>query len=364
MGTRLLVVDDSVMVRKFLSDLLAEEPTFEVIGTAANGRIALSRVQQLRPEVVILDVEMPVMDGLEALKEIKRVDPKIKVIMFSAFTRAGASVTVDALTLGAEDYVTKPSNMADLAEAREAVGGQLIPKIKAITVGNGWVGEAPAIAPVQPVLARPTVPSLQKVDILAIGTSTGGPNALAELFSQLPENLPVPIVIVQHMPPEFTELLAERLTRESKIPVAEGADGTVLREGRAWIAPGDYHMVLARRLGTVQIQLNQDPPENSCRPAVDVLFRSVEWVYKNRALGVVLTGMGEDGLRGAQAMHRSGAPIIAQDESSSVVWGMAGAVARAGIVDGVFPLHAIAGEIVRRVQVGRTSAYRPDTEVG
>jgi two-component system chemotaxis response regulator CheB len=203
--------------------------------------------------------------------------------------------------------------------------------------------------PVQPpAVVLPPIRS-GAVDIVAIGSSTGGPNALAELFFHLPADFPVPIVIAQHMPPLFTQLLAERLTRESPIPVEEASEGAVLQPGRAWIAPGDHHLVLARKRGAVQLSLNQDPPENSCRPSVDVLFRSVECVYKNRVLVVVLTGMGEDGLKGGQVLHATGASIIAQDQESSVVWGMPGAVARAGITDKVLPLGEIAGEITRRV---------------
>ena len=352
MPIKILVVDDSVVSRKFLSDLLAGQADLEVVGSAVNGKMALAKVGMLDPDLVLLDVEMPVMDGIATLKELKRTAPDIHVIMFSSHTRAGAAVTVEALTLGAADYVPKPADLFDADSARREVAGQLLPKINAL-FGRGVTATAPPPAPPPPLPETRFTPGRKTVDLVAIGSSTGGPNALAAIFAQLPGDLPVPIVVVQHMPATFTPMLAERLTRQSALEVSEAAEGTRLAPGQAWIAPGGKHLVLGRRLGAVSAHLNMDPPENSCRPAVDVLFRSVAATYRHQALAVVLTGMGEDGMRGAQELHRHGAPVIAQDQESSVVWGMAGSVVKAGVADAVLPLSAIAAEIVRRVRTGR-----------
>ena len=352
MPIKILVVDDSVVSRKFLSDLLAGQAGLEVVGTAVNGKLALAKVESLQPDLVLLDVEMPVMDGIETLKALKRTAPDIHVIMFSSHTRAGAAVTVEALTLGAADYVPKPADLFDADSARREVSGQLLPKINAL-FGIAQTAPTPPPAAPPPLPETRFTPGRKSVDILAIGSSTGGPNALADIFAQLPGDLPVPIVVVQHMPATFTPMLAERLTRQSALQVSEATEGTRLSPGQAWIAPGGKHLVLNRRLGAVSAHLNLDPPENSCRPAVDVLFRSVAAAYRHQALAVVLTGMGEDGMRGAQELHRHGAPIIAQDQESSVVWGMAGSVVKAGVADAVLPLSAIAGEIIRRVNWGR-----------
>jgi two-component system chemotaxis response regulator CheB len=350
-ATRVLIVDDSVVARKVISELLSSDPAVEVAGTAANGKIALSKVRSQRPNLVLLDVEMPVMDGLETLRELRRMEPDLPVIMFSSFTHAGARITVEALTLGAADYVAKPKNLSDAA-SREAVAGELIRKIKAISRA-GAVMSSPNI-PVSPRPRRAEEPAPgHRVDIVVVGASTGGPNAIAEVFANLPRNIPVPILLVLHMPAEFTPIYADRLTRGSRLVIREARDGTVLEPGQAWVAPGGYHMALSRKLESVRIVLNQDPPENFCRPALDVLFRSVGRVYRNRALGVIMTGMGEDGLLGAKALRDVGAQIIVQDEDSSVVWGMPGAVAKAGIADKIVPLQDIADELVRRVSAKR-----------
>ncbi len=349
--TRVLIVDDSVVARKVITDLLSSDPALEVAGTAANGRIALSKVRSLRPDLILLDVEMPVMDGLETLREIKRLEPDLPVIMFSSFTRAGAKVTVEALTLGAADYVAKPKNLSD-ATSQDAVTKELVSKIKAIASARGKIIESDALVSPRPLPAE-EIAARHRVDVVAIGASTGGPNAVAEVLGSLPTDIPVPILIVVHMPSAFTPIYAERLSRSSRLVVREARDGVVLEPGQVWLAPGDYHMTLSRKLALVQIKLNQDPPENFCRPAVNVLLRSVSRVYRDRALAVLMTGMGEDGLRGAELMHAQGAQIIAQDERSSVVWGMAGAVAKAGIARKIVPLREIGYEIVRCVKVER-----------
>lgn len=347
---RILVVDDSVVVRRLLSDTLSQDPTLEVVATASDGRIALAKIPVLKPDLITLDVEMPVMDGLATLAEIRKLYRKLPVIMFSTLTERGASATLDAIALGASDYATKPSDTGSPAAAVECIQTELIPKIKALC--------CPVV--LQPRLAAKAGPPVKvrtgprpRIEIVAIGTSTGGPNALAEVLQRIPSDFPVPIVVVQHMPPIFTKLLAERLASRSAIGVEEGRAGAVLSPAHAWIAPGDFHMRVIRAGLGFRLNLNQAPPENSCRPAVDVLFRSVAETYRASTLGVVMTGMGSDGVRGAEAIRQAGGEVIVQDEASSVVWGMPGLVQAAGQADGIYPLSDLASEITRRVRQGR-----------
>lgn len=365
---RVLVVDDAVVFRKAIGDAVAGDSELELVGTAPNGSIALSKIPQLNPDVVTLDVEMPELDGIGTLTEIRKRWPKLPVIMVSAHTAEGAAVTLRALELGANDFVTKPTGMGSITAAMEALRRDLVPKVKALAWGH-TTGSAsklrPAIAhasspaahapmpPAMPVLVnRPPVSPGRRLDLLAIGCSTGGPNALAELIPLLPKDLPVPVVIVQHMPPMFTKLLAERLGQKSAIAVHEGVDGKMLKPGECWIAPGGQHMVVVRQGENLVLRLNQDPPENSCRPAVDPLFRSIAATGVT-TLAVVLTGMGEDGLRGGTLLVEKGNPLIAQDQATSVVWGMPGAVVKHKVAEGAYPLAQIAGEIVRRLKAGR-----------
>jgi two-component system chemotaxis response regulator CheB len=345
--TRILVVDDAVVFRRLVSDVLNADPALEVVGTAANGRIALAKMTQVNPELVILDVEMPEMDGLATLAELRKHYPRVPVIMFSALTERGASATLDALALGAADYFTKPANVGGLDASLQVIRDELVPRIKALCPAAA----APPRAAASKVGFPAPVPGrAQDIDVLAIGASTGGPNALAELFSGLPADFPVPILIVQHMPPMFTRMMAERLSSQYALRVEEGASGTILQPGRGWVAPGDYHMAVVRDGLNVRVLIHKDPPENSCRPAVDVLFRSVAQTFGANTLAVILTGMGQDGLRGCEAIRAAGGQIVAQDEATSVVWGMPGFVVRAGLADRVLPLPQIAGEIVQRVR--------------
>jgi two-component system chemotaxis response regulator CheB len=346
---RILVVDDSVVIRKMLADTLSKQPGFEVVAWAGDGRIALSKIQQLHPDLVTLDVEMPVMDGLETLRELRKLHPKLPVIMFSTLTERGASTTLDALSLGASDYATKPSNTASQAVAIAAIEAELIPKIKALCPGT--LPRPKTLPPPPPPRERQR--TKQPIEIVAIGTSTGGPNALAEVLPHLPKDFPVPVVVVQHMPPIFTRLLAERLARQCSISVAEGSSGASLCPGRVWIAPGDFHMTVVRAGLSRRLDINQNPPEHSCRPAVDPLFRSVAAAFQANVLGVVMTGMGADGVIGARHIRQAGGEVIIQDESSSVVWGMPGLVYAAGQADAVYPLDQLAQEITRRVLQSR-----------
>jgi two-component system chemotaxis response regulator CheB len=351
---RVLVVDDAVVIRRMVADELSADPDIEVV-PAANGKIALAKLTQVNPDLVLLDIEMPELDGLTALREIRKVYPKLPVIMFSALTERGARATIEALALGATDYFTKPTGPGGAEASLRLIRDELVPEIKTLCRRT-----TPRDAPHSPAAPTPGVPGTRPeavrsgpVEIVAIATSTGGPNALTDLFGGLPGDLPVPILLVQHMPPMFTQLLAERLTAQSALKVEEGRAGTVLAPGRAWIAPGDFHMAVAREGTRVHLVLNQDPPENSCRPAADVLFTSVARAFGSGTLGVVLTGMGRDAYRGCEAIRAAGGQVIAQDEPTSVVWGMPGFVARGGLADRVLPLGLIAADIVRRVRAGR-----------
>jgi two-component system chemotaxis response regulator CheB len=349
---RILVVDDSIVIRKLLSDTLSGDRALEVIATASDGRIALAKIPQLKPDLITLDIEMPVMDGLETLTAVRKLYPKLPVIMFSTLTEHGAAATLDALSLGASDYATKPSNTGSAAVAIERNRAELIPKIKALCgIAPLKLLPLPGSRPALKVRTR----SNPRIEIVAIGTSTGGPNALAEVLPRIPDDFPVPIVVVQHMPPIFTRLLAERLASHSVIPVDEGSAGEILSPGHAWIAPGNFHMTVNRAGLQARLNLNQGPAENSCRPAVDVLFRSVAEAYGANVLGVVMTGMGADGVLGAQAIRDAGGDVIIQDENSSVVWGMPGLVHASGLADAAYPLDQLASEITRRVLQSRAS---------
>jgi len=347
---RILVVDDSVVIRRLLSDTLSGDPALEIAGVASDGRIALAKIPLLKPDLITLDIEMPVMNGLETLAAVRKLYPKLPVIMFSTLTERGAAATLDALALGASDYATKPSNTGSPAVALERIRIELIPKIKVLC------GVAPLKLLPQPA-ARPALKvrlrSNPRIEIVAIGTSTGGPNALAEVLPRIPNDFPVPIVVVQHMPPIFTRLLAERLASRSAIPVEEGRAGASLSPGHAWIAPGNFHMKVIHAGMGWSLNLNQGPQENSCRPAVDVLFRSVAAAYGANVLGVVMTGMGSDGVLGAQDIRDAGGDVIIQDEASSVVWGMPGLVHASGLADAAYPLDHLATEITRRVLQSR-----------
>lgn len=354
---RVLIVDDSSVVRRIVADELGAADDIEVAGSANNGAVALEKVAQLAPDLVVLDIEMPEMDGLTALSHLHERHPRTPVIMFSSRTELGAAATLEALSRGASDFFAKPSGPGGLDAARQVIRTELIPAIRELgRPKRAVLRETPPVtAPAATRAPRPAPPTAPpaRVDVLAIGASTGGPNALAELFAALPAGFPLPIVVVQHMPPMFTKLLAERLSKVSKIPTVEAEAGATLEPGRAWIAPGDFHLEVAREGREVRVKLHQDSPENACRPAVDPLFRSVAATYGRHALTLVLTGMGQDGLRGCEAIRAAAGQVLAQDEASSVVWGMPGAVTRAGLADRVLPLSLLAGEILRRTRVGR-----------
>jgi two-component system chemotaxis response regulator CheB len=360
---RVLVVDDSVVIRRLVTQALAEDPGIEVVGAAANGAIALQRIPQANPDVVTLDIEMPEMDGLETLKRIRQQYKDLRVIMFSTLTQRGATATIDALMLGADDYVTKAANVGKVSESLAALRGDLVPRINQFFLRKEAPSPRPPVAMGPQVAAAGrgapqregacrTVPAFRPhiaPGAIVIGVSTGGPTALSVIVPQFPATFGLPILVVQHMPPLFTRLLAERLQKLTALTVVEGREGDVVRGGAIYIAPGDHHMRVRRQGDQVVLALDQGPPENSCRPAVDVLFRSVRDVYGGRVVSVVLTGMGQDGLRGVEGLKGAGARVIVQDEASSVVWGMPGAIARANLADAVVGLNDIVPEILRHV---------------
>jgi two-component system chemotaxis response regulator CheB len=358
---RILIVDDSVLIRRSLANALARDPNLEVVGSASNGRIALMKIPLLHPDVVTLDVDMPDMNGLQVLAEIRKLYPKLPVIMLSEPVDRAAAATLDALTMGAKDYVTKPDVAMNADDVWRILSGELAAKILLHCPGETREPPSPnlraGIPPDRALLQTTANRAAPRVDVLAIAVSTGGPNALMDLVPRFPADFPVPILIVQHMPPIFTKLLAERLAAKSNISVAEGhMDQTVL-PGGAWIAPGNFHMVVEIDHGSVRIRIQEDPPENFCRPSADVLFRSVVEVYGARVLAVVMTGMGRDGLRGCEKIHAAGGQILVQDEASSVVWGMPGLIAKAGIADQILPLQGLAPEIIDRVWRNRPGPF-------
>ena len=347
---RVLVVDDSVVIRRLVAHALSEDPALEVVGAASNGAIALERIAQLDPDVITLDIEMPDMDGLTVLRRIRKQAGRPRVVMFSTLTDRGAALTLESLALGADDYVTKAANVGSLDRSMASLRTQLLPKIKQFFLLTG----APPVAASPKPSGMAPVPFRRECQprVLAIGVSTGGPTALGAIMPQFPADFPLPILIVQHMPPLFTRFLAERLQTATKLRVEEAANGAKVAPGTVLIAPGDYHMRVRTQGAETVVRMDQSPPENSCRPSVDVLFRSVGEVYGPAVISAVLTGMGQDGMRGAAVLKAGGAYVIAQDEATSVVWGMPGAVAAAGLANCVIPLDAVVPEVLRQIGKG------------
>ncbi len=351
---RALVVDDSVIIRRLVTHALGEDPNVEVVGSAANGSIALKMIPLVRPHVMTLDIEMPEMDGLETLRNVRKLYPDLIVIMFSTLSERGAAVTLEALTLGANDYVTKVANCGSLDQSMARLRGELVPKFKQFfSIAGEQVPVAPARKSVNGVAPLATRPASAKPRVacqaVVIGVSTGGPPALATIMPMFPSGFQPPILIVQHMPPVFTRLLAERLQTLTKLQVHEATHGMPVEAGNVYIAPGDYHMKVVRKGTSIITTLDQAEPENSCRPAVDVMFRSAADVWGASAMAVILTGMGRDGLRGIERLRAEGSYVVAQDEASSVVWGMPGAVVTAGLADCVVDLKCVVPEIQRHL---------------
>lgn len=343
---KVMVVDDSVVIRKLVTDVLSSDPGIQVVGTAVNGRVALAKLDQLKPDVITMDIEMPELDGIATVRAIRALGCRTPIVMFSTLSERGATATLDALAAGASDYVTKPANVGSVAQSMDSVRAQLIPKLKVLTGRpvDATPRPAAAVVPRPPVARR--VPRREPA-VLVIGSSTGGPEALSRVLPALPADLPVPVLVVQHMPPVFTAQFAQRLDRLCPLRVVEATAGVTLAPGTVHIAPGDFHLTVARAGSLRRTALDQGPAENFCRPAVDVLFRSAVTAYDGAVLSVVLTGMGSDGRIGTGAVREAGGTVIAQDQASSVVWGMPGSVVQAGHADEVVPLDRVADTLLR-----------------
>ncbi|MEQ1832238.1 MAG: chemotaxis response regulator protein-glutamate methylesterase [Candidatus Eisenbacteria bacterium] len=382
--TRVMLVDDSPAVRQIVAEAIAGEPSLELVAQAGNGAIALQRLAMYRPDLIALDVDMPVMNGLVFLRELQRHASRPHVIMFSSYTREGARVTLEALDAGAADFVTKPAGTLGRAAALQQVRDELLPRIRAIMSG---VPPAPHDAPAGPIVAEPP-PMLSRsalerarardqaapenrqpahptgsrsqrprteaptVQVVAIAASTGGPPAVKQVLDALPADFPVPVVIVQHMPALFTGPFAERLDATCALEVREAQAGERLVRGQVRVAPGDFHMEITNRM-THRVELHQSPLVNGVRPSADILLHSLARNHGTGVLAVVLTGMGHDALSGCEAVHAAGGQVLVQDRRTSVVWGMPRAIEEAGLADDVLPLGGIAQAIVERVQVGR-----------
>lgn len=340
---KVLVVDDSAVIRKILSEILKEDPELDVVGMASSGKSALQQIDYLKPDVVTLDIAMPEMDGLETLRHIRSKDTRLPVIMFSSLTEEGAVATMEALDLGANDFIAKPSARGQASQTGDRIRNELKERIKALARAHGSATDPTSLQ----ALAAKRRTSSEPAEVKAIGIaiSTGGPNALVELVGAVSPELTVPIFITQHMPPYFTRILADRLSSRGNLQVVEAQHGHRVEPGRVYIAPGDFHLEVACEAEQLFIVLSQAAPENSCRPSADVMFRSLARTYGPNLLALVMTGMGADGQKGCEVVKRYGGVVIAQDEASSTVWGMPGAVVTAGLADEVLPLdklgHAI-----------------------
>jgi len=357
---RVLVVDDTVVYRRIVSEILASLPGVEVLSAAANGKIALQKMEQLHPDLLTLDLEMPEMDGLEVLRQLKAKNSPVGAIMLSAFTTSGADATVAALKLGAFDFVLKPSGTdtdSNIEELRRELGHKIEAFARSRSLREA-VGDSSGPQPVatrkassaSEVVRRMSIiaqPASGKPEVVALGISTGGPQALSRMLPQLPGDLAAPMLIVQHMPPKFTASLAHDLNSRCQLAVSEAAGDDAVVPGRILIAPGGRQMKLDREGERLVVRVTEDPPENHCRPAVDYLFRSVAHVCGPNAVGVIMTGMGSDGALGCRLLKRRGATIITQDEATCVVYGMPKQPTEEGLADAVVPLERMATEITR-----------------
>lgn len=367
---KVLIVDDSVLYRKVLSDILLTFPDVEVIGSASNGKIALEKISKLKPDFITLDFEMPEMDGLQTLKALKKDFPQVFAVMVSAHTKDGAEVTMQALEEGAFDFIAKPTT-GGISESQRQIKGQLRPIVNTMVLKKTLYKNkpltnirqdlnklaAPVPAPSKPFSQETVTTDISrrmssiirrgKCEVVGLGISTGGPNALTHVIPRLPQSFKVPMLIVQHMPPVFTAALAESLNKKSAVTVVEGVDGTVIMPGTVYIAPGGKQMKIERDENSkaVRLKITDDMPENNCRPSVDYLFRSIAEVYGGNSLGVIMTGMGADGVKGLAVLKKLGTKVIAQDEATCTVFGMPMEAIKACVVDVVAPLDNIADEI-------------------
>ncbi len=359
---RVMVVDDSAVVRGLLVRTLEQDPAIQVVASVSNGENALKAQDKHKIDVIVLDIEMPVMDGMTALPKLLSADPGVKVIMASTLTMHNAQISLEALAKGASDYIPKPGSGIHLSTAEE-FKRSLLEKIKALASKKRPVAAATAKKPLigkaktaagsasGGIELRPFGKS--KPQVLAIGSSTGGPQALLKLFGMLKTSVQLPILITQHMPPNFTTILAQHIAKATGAPAAEGKDGDVLKGGHVYVAPGDYHMRVKRSGTDVVLRLDQQPHVNFCRPAVDPMLDSLAEVYGPAILTVILTGMGHDGRDGCKTIVNVGGSVIAQDEETSVVWGMPGAAAESGVCSAVLPIDGIAGAVTKAIGGGK-----------
>ncbi|MCP3856399.1 MAG: chemotaxis response regulator protein-glutamate methylesterase [Actinomycetia bacterium] len=350
---RIVLVDDSVVIRGLLTKFIEAEPDLTVAGTAANGKLGVAQVGSLNPDLVVLDIEMPVMTGLEALVEIRRTNPSVPIVMFSTLTESGAASTVTALARGASDYATKPTGSSNIADAMRQVQADLIAKIRALVTSRQ---RSQAQASQKPVVMRKPFSARVNLNALVLGCSTGGPVALETVLRSITTALPIPLFVVQHMPATFTRALADRLDAKVASRVVEAEQGMIAEPGTCYIAPGGFHMEL-RKSSMVETTINitDTPPINSCKPSVDTLFSSAAKIYGKNLGSVMLTGMGHDGLDGTREIAKLGCPVIAQDEATSVVWGMPGAITTAGLSTEVLPLDRIGLRMSDLAQASRTA---------
>ncbi len=352
---RVMVVEDSAVIRGQIVRALDADPAIEVVASARNGEIAVAEIAKTEIDVVVLDIEMPVMDGMTALPLLLRARPGVKVVMASTLTRVNAQVSLQALSKGASDYIAKPTSSGALISAND-FKRELVEKVKALAGNTKRRGRQAAAVPEagkrslyqKPVTLR--APGRSRPDILAIGSSTGGPQALLKLLGTLKTSVKIPIMITQHMPATFTTILAEHISRASGLLAAEGVDGETVESGRVYVAPGDFHMRVEQKGANRVIRLGQEEKENFCRPAVDPMLRSIVAVYGANTLAVILTGMGHDGRDGCAEVVKRGGTVVAQDEQSSVVWGMPGAVATTGLCSAVLPLDDLAPHVSKILQ--------------
>lgn len=360
---RVMVVDDSVVIRQVIKDALASDPGIEIVGTAQNGKVALEKLADVNPDLITLDLEMPEMDGLRTLEEMQRLQLRVPVIVFSTLTERGAKAALDALARGASDYVCKPSGQRNVQATMERIRSELIPKIHALSRRRAGVPApasvgSPGLDVAPPSTAGADAPSA-RVELVVIGVSTGGPSALAEVIPRLPRELPVPVLIVQHMPPVFTKVLAQRLASTSRLKVREAEQRDRIEPGTVYIAPGDHHMRVAGSARESWLVLDQSPAENGCRPAVDPLFQTAAQAYGAGLLALILTGVGHDGTKGAGFIRRAGGTVWAQDEATSVAWGMPSSIISANLAQRVLPLALIARALTEAVLAGQGAAPGP-----
>jgi len=368
---KIFIIDDELITRRAIINELASNEIFEISGFASDANIGLAKIQCVEAKVVVMSLGVKDMNGLELLSGILKHKPGVIVILLINSSESNVKMTFEALNLGAKDYVVKPPGQPDNAVIKKLTADEIIPKIKLYSGYSKYElrPKTDAISDILPDLknslnsnqdqaapkniADPDAKTKkQRIDIVAIGVSTGGPEALLALFSGFPKEFNIPVVVVQHMPAMFTRILSERLSANTGLSVVEAYHGMRIVPGKIYLAPGNYHMTIKREGITFKMFLDQGPHENSCRPSVDPLFRSVSEMYGKNALAVILTGMGQDGYLGCEAIARNGGKIIVQDRETSVVWGMPGAVAEAGLADAVLSVHDIAAEIFKRVNGG------------